>query len=132
MTLGVTQGARPFSNCCRTVHQTQPLGISYTKEVRVQDLAAFLEAPWEGNGDREVGRVAPVEDAGAADLSFVSKGKAMAHAATSGAGCLLVPEDFDNTTQRTVIRVKHPRMAVAMAIGRLYPDRKSTRLNSSH
>jgi UDP-3-O-[3-hydroxymyristoyl] glucosamine N-acyltransferase len=89
--------------------------------VRVKDLAAFLEAPWEGDGECELTRVASLEDAGSGDLSFVTRGKAMNLAATSAAGCLLVPEDFNTSAARTLIRVKNPRAAVARAIGKLHP-----------
>ena len=89
--------------------------------MRVKDLAAFLEAPWEGDGGRELTRVAPLEEAGGSALSFVTRGKAMNQAAASAAGCLLVPEDFENPAARTVIRVKNPREAVARAIPKLHP-----------
>ena len=36
--------------------------------LRVKELAVLLEAPWEGEGDREIRRVAPLEDAGDEDL----------------------------------------------------------------
>ncbi|MEQ1887003.1 MAG: UDP-3-O-(3-hydroxymyristoyl)glucosamine N-acyltransferase [Bryobacteraceae bacterium] len=92
--------------------------------MNVQDLAALLESPWEGDGSRDVTRVAPLEEAGGADLSFVTKGKTLALAATSAAGCLLVPEDFDNANSRTVIRVKNPRAAVARAIAVIHPKKR--------
>ena len=45
----------------------------------------------------------------------------MKSAASSKAGCLIVPPDFENSDQRTVIRAKNPRTAVARAIARLHP-----------
>ncbi|MEQ1945861.1 MAG: UDP-3-O-(3-hydroxymyristoyl)glucosamine N-acyltransferase [Bryobacteraceae bacterium] len=92
--------------------------------MNVQDLAAFLDAPWEGDGNRELTRVAPLEDAGGADLSFVTKGKALLLAASSTAGCLLVPDDFDNASGRTAIRVKNPRAAIARAIAAIHPRKR--------
>ena len=64
--------------------------------MRVKELAAWLEAPWEGEGDREIRRVASLEDAGDEDLSFVSNGRSVKLAGQSRAACLLVPADFDN------------------------------------
>jgi UDP-3-O-[3-hydroxymyristoyl] glucosamine N-acyltransferase len=90
--------------------------------VRVKDLAAWLEAPWEGDGESELRRVAPVEDAGPEDLSFVTPGPALKLAASSSAGCLLVPPDFANENRRTVIRALNPRAAVARAIAKLHPS----------
>jgi len=93
--------------------------------LRVHELAARLGAAWEGDGDREVVRVAPLEEAGPLDVAFVGAGrlspKLAKQASESGAGCLLVPEDFDNRTPRTVIRVRSPRTAVARVISTLHP-----------
>lgn len=89
--------------------------------MRVKDLAVWLEAPWEGEGDREIRRVAPLEDAGDEDLSFVSNGRSVKLAGASRAACLLVPADFVNETGRTVIRTHDPRVAVARAIPKLHP-----------
>jgi len=87
----------------------------------VKDLAEWLHAKWEGDGERELQRVMPLEDAGPDELSFVSHGRALKEAASSRAGCLLVPDDFDNSTRRTVIRTRDPRAAVARAIAKLHP-----------
>jgi UDP-3-O-[3-hydroxymyristoyl] glucosamine N-acyltransferase len=104
--------------------------------VKVSDLAALLQASnpsggagdsvasqfgLEGNGDTEIRRVTTLEDAGPEDLSFVSHPRALKAAAASQAGCLLVPLDFSNDTQRTVIRVPDPRGAVARVIAKLHP-----------
>lgn len=91
--------------------------------MRVKELAAWLEAPWEGEGDREIRRVAPLEDAGEEDLSFVSNGRSVKLAGLSRAACLLVPDDFVNEG-RTVIRTRDPRAAVARAIPKLHPHRE--------
>jgi UDP-3-O-[3-hydroxymyristoyl] glucosamine N-acyltransferase len=117
--------------------------------VKVKDLAAWLEAPWEGEGDRELRKVAALEDAGPGDLSFVTRAvvaralKSPEEAArflkAPRAGCLLVPDNFpspdsgaqnsgaqnsgaDAVTSRTIIRVKDPRAAVARAISKLHPQ----------
>jgi len=89
--------------------------------LRVKELAAWLEAPWEGEGDREIRRVATLEDAGDEDLSFVSNGRSLKQATLSRAACLLVTDDFVNETSRTVIRTADPRAAVARAIPKLHP-----------
>jgi UDP-3-O-[3-hydroxymyristoyl] glucosamine N-acyltransferase len=89
--------------------------------MRVRELAAWLDAPWEGDGEREILGVATLEDAGSADLSFVTHGRAWKLAAESRAGCILAPPDYANESKGTVIRVPDPRAAVARAIARLYP-----------
>jgi UDP-3-O-[3-hydroxymyristoyl] glucosamine N-acyltransferase len=93
----------------------------HTGLVRVKELAAFLQAPFEGDGERELRGVAALEDAGGEDLAFVTGGRAFKLASLSNAGCLLVPLDFDNTAQRTVVRTPNPRAAVAKAIRKLHP-----------
>ena len=95
--------------------------------MRVQELAASLcestrDAAWEGDGDREIRRVATLEDAGAEDLSFVTPGRAEKQAETSAAGCLLVAEKYSNPSHRTIIRVRDPRAAAAQAISLLHPS----------
>ena len=90
----------------------------------VKELAAWLEASWEGDGEREIRRVTTLEDAGPHDLSFVSGRRAMKQAGASQAACLLAPPEFDNPARRTVIRTADPRAAVARVIGKLHRREK--------
>ena len=99
--------------------------------MRVKELAAYLQADFEGDGERELRRVSDLDAAAAEDLSFVTrellkKNSARALVASSPAGCLLVPPDFENTGQRTVIRATSPRAAVARAIRKLHPPPASS------
>ena len=89
--------------------------------MRVRELAEWLGATYEGDGEKEISGVAPLETAGGADLSFVSNQKAAKVAEYSAAGCLLVPEDFPSPSFRTVIRVPAPRTAFARAVSRFHP-----------
>jgi UDP-3-O-[3-hydroxymyristoyl] glucosamine N-acyltransferase len=86
---------------------------------RVGEIAGQLNACWEGQGDLEITGVAPLESAGATDIAFVGNRKAAASAAQSGAGCLLVTEDFPKG--RTLIRVTDPRGAFAHVVRLLFP-----------
>src|SRR5258708_37970524 len=88
-------------------------------KVRVSEIAGHLEAAWEGEGEREITGVAPLDSAGESDLAFAAGRKAVAAAESSEAGCLLVAADFP--AGRTLIRVTDPRGACARAIGLLYP-----------
>lgn len=87
----------------------------------VKELAASLGAPWEGDGGRPLSRVASLEEAGPADLSFVSHIRFHSQAEASDAGCLLVPDSYTNHSGRTLIRVADPRAAVVVAIAHLHP-----------
>src|ERR1700689_1388160 len=86
-----------------------PLLFKGVLGMRVQALAASINAIWEGDGEREIQRVASLEDAGPNDLSFVTHGRAAKDAGVSRAACLLVPEDYPNPEKRTLIRVADPR-----------------------
>jgi UDP-3-O-[3-hydroxymyristoyl] glucosamine N-acyltransferase len=89
--------------------------------VRVRELAEWLGATYEGDGEKDITGVAPLDSAGANDLSFVSNRKAAAAAQSSVAGCLIVSEEYQNASGRNVIRVKDPRTAAARSIERLHP-----------
>jgi len=90
--------------------------------MRVAEIAAFLRARFEGDGDASIAGVAPVESAGPNELSFVGNRKAAAAAMQSGAGCLLVNDEFPSG--RTLIRAGDPRAAFARVIGLLYPPKR--------
>lgn len=83
-----------------------------------------MGAPFEGDGERDVRRVAALEDAGPDDLSFAIGSRARQSIA-SRAACLLVPVDFANETGRTVIRTSDPRAAVARVIPKLHPRQEA-------
>src|SRR5579862_1551900 len=89
--------------------------------MRVRELAEWLGATFEGDGEKELIDVAPLDKAGASDVSFVGSRKAAAQAESSAAGCLLVPVEWPSGGYRTVIRVPDPRTAFARAMSRFYP-----------
>src|SRR5579884_4079656 len=93
-------------------------------KMRVAEIAAFLRARFEGDGDVAIEGVAPVETAGPGELSFVGNRKAALAAADSRAGCLLVPADFP--PGRTLIRSGDPRTDFALAIRLLHPETRPT------
>jgi UDP-3-O-[3-hydroxymyristoyl] glucosamine N-acyltransferase len=100
------------------------IGITlYDSGMLVRELAHKLGAAWEGDGDRDVRRVAPLDTAGPSEIGFASGGKASKNAADSQAGCLVVPVGYAHPGQ-TVIRVPDPRLAIAQVIAWLHPKRK--------
>ena len=54
--------------------------------MRVRELADWLGATFEGDGEKEVVGIAPLETAGASDLAFVATRKAASQAESSAAG----------------------------------------------
>ena len=89
--------------------------------MRVRELADWLGATFEGDGEKEIDRAAPLDSAGAGELSYAAGRKALKEALASAAGCLIVAVDFENPSGRTVIRVPDPRRAFARAVARLHP-----------
>src|ERR1022692_2774030 len=89
--------------------------------MRVRELAVWLGATFEGDGEKGLTGVAALETAGASEVSFVGGRKAGAQAQNSAAGCLIVPLEWPSPSQRTVIRAPEPRTAFARAMSRCYP-----------
>ena len=89
--------------------------------MRVRELAEWLGATFEGDGERELQGAAPLETAGSSEIAFVGSRKAAEQAQQSAAGCLLVPNEWPNANYRTVIRVAEPRTAFARVMNRFYP-----------
>jgi len=88
--------------------------------MRVRELAEWLEAEFEGDGEFEITGVAPLGSAGPDDLSFINSRKAAQQ--STGAGCLIAPMDYTNASGRPLIRSASPRAAFARAIPRLRPS----------
>jgi UDP-3-O-[3-hydroxymyristoyl] glucosamine N-acyltransferase len=89
--------------------------------MRVRELAEWLGATYEGDGEKELTGMAALETAGASEVAFIGSRKAAAQADNSAAGCLLVPAEWPSPSYRTVIRVAEPRTAFARAMSRFYP-----------
>ena len=89
--------------------------------MRVRELAEWLSATFEGDGEKELTGAGAIESAGASELAFVGGRKAAAQVESSAAGCLLVPLDWPSPCYRAVIRVPEPRTAFARAMNRFYP-----------
>lgn len=84
------------------------------------ELARHLEGRLEGR-DTEVLRVAALVDAGADELSFLSSARYADQMEATGAGAVLVAEEYDGPAPVPLIRVAAPYMALRRAIELLYP-----------
>src|SRR5271165_1164535 len=89
--------------------------------MRVRELAEWLGATFEGDGELELTGAAALESAGTGEIAFVGARKAAENAEHSAAGCLLVPLEWPSPSLRTVIRAPDPRTAFARALNRFYP-----------
>jgi len=91
----------------------------------VREIAEYLGATFDGDGERRMESVAPLESAGSHQLSFVGNRRARRDAHNSAAGCLIVMPDFSNEGGRTVIRCLDPRGAFARIVHLLQPPPKA-------
>ena len=87
----------------------------------VEELARLLGALAEGNLQARLSGAAQLGTAGETDLSFVESERNANEALASRAGCLLAPAGLE-LPGRTVIRVRNPRYAMAVAIAALHPQ----------
>jgi UDP-3-O-[3-hydroxymyristoyl] glucosamine N-acyltransferase len=89
--------------------------------MRIRELADWLGATYEGDGEKDLSGVASLEAAGTTEVAFVGNRKAAAQSENSAAGCLLVPMEWPSPSFRTVIRVPEPRTAFARVASRFHP-----------
>src|SRR4051794_34824069 len=92
--------------------------------MRVREIAALLNAPFEGDGERKIRGVSTLEEAAPDQLSFVANAKAEKSAHGSAAGCLLVRINYAGTATAPLIRVPEPRDAMAAIIAVLHPPKR--------
>lgn len=92
--------------------------------MRVAEIAARLQASFEGDGELEIRAAAGLSHAGADSIVFASGAKAMAEAGVSAAGCVLIEASQPRPEDKTVIRVPNPRAAFAQVIRLLHPPRR--------
>jgi UDP-3-O-[3-hydroxymyristoyl] glucosamine N-acyltransferase len=94
--------------------------------MRLRELADRLGRELVGDGELWIRGVAPLDEAGADDLSFVRSGRWEKGFATSGAGACVVPLDFE-TAGRPSIRSSNPGLDFARAVGVLVPEPRPPR-----
>ena len=91
----------------------------YYQPMRVRELAEWLGATFEGDGEKELTGVAPLETAGASEVAFVGRRKAAAQCGAVGRGVPACRRRSGRArAHRTVIRVPEPRTAFARALSR--------------
>lgn len=89
--------------------------------MEVYRIAHSLGLTHEGDGEKLISGVAELSVAGGVDISFVGSRRAAEQAPQSAAGCLIVPIDYPNTEQRTVIRSRAPRTDFARCVRMFHP-----------
>ena len=88
--------------------------------MKVEDIARLLDGQLAGEGAREIGGVAGLDNAGPNDLTFAEGERILKRAANCRAGCILVPSGAALAGQ-TTIAVRHPKLALIRATAALLP-----------
>lgn len=73
--------------------------------------------------DVDLTGVAPLDTAGANDLSFLSSPRYLKQVSETGAGAVLVEEGFQGECSTSLIRVDHPYAGIRLSLELLYPER---------
>lgn len=92
----------------------------------VSDLARIVGAEIEGDPDRRLRDVAPLETAGPEDLTFFARTSLRAHAEKTNAGALLATRTCDlEGVASSVLRVDDPELAFAQLLPLFRPGPES-------
>ena len=84
--------------------------------LKLKDLAAFLGGELVGDGECLIERVAPIEHAGAGEITFVSNAKYTPFLQTTQASAIIVAPSFRNLPKNLIVTV-NPYLAFARAVG---------------
>ena len=91
--------------------------------MKASAVARLLDAELEGGADPEITGAAPLDRAGASDLSIVARERYLPYVESSHAGLLLVASDLhDRTPDRPRIAVDDVHAALTIVLPRLYPE----------
>jgi len=86
--------------------------------MKTAEIAAFLSGELLGDGSVEINSVADISKAGPTDIAFWEKLEALPD---TGAGCVIVPTEFDWPSVPSSIRAKEPKLAFAKIAQQLHP-----------
>lgn len=91
----------------------------------IDEIARIAEGVVEGDGSRTVSGVAPLEEAGAEQISFVAEARYFPYIQASQAAAVFVGRDADVPlpAHMAAVRVDDPRRALARVLPALYPER---------
>ncbi len=89
----------------------------------LSQLARLTGGELTGDGDKKVSGVAPLEEAGEADVSFLANAKYIKHMAATGAAAVIVPADYDGPGP-ALIRCKDPYFAFRQVMVEFYGFRR--------
>ncbi|HEX8734210.1 MAG TPA: UDP-3-O-(3-hydroxymyristoyl)glucosamine N-acyltransferase [Pyrinomonadaceae bacterium] len=89
--------------------------------MKIQEIADFINGKLNGASDVEMLRVAAFESATENEIAFLEKAEPEK---TTGAACVIVPENFDARLRCPTIQVKNPKLAFAKIAAVLHAPKK--------
>jgi len=95
--------------------------------MKLNDLAKFLGAELEGNGEAEVKRVARIEDAVPGDLTFVANPRYGKFLGTTRATAVIIARDLDTSplssasTRPSLLKTENPYLSFVRVMARFNP-----------
>jgi UDP-3-O-[3-hydroxymyristoyl] glucosamine N-acyltransferase len=79
--------------------------------MKLRDIAVLLYAELDGDGERDINRVAKIEEAGAGDITFIANPRYRKHFDTTAASAVIVGRDFsagERPSRPALLRVADP------------------------
>jgi len=92
-------------------------------EKTLAELAAFVGGSVRGDGTVRIQRIAPIDEAGEGDLTFVASARYAPKARTTGASAIIVDPGFDDVGT-PLLEVENPYAAFARITGLVMPVRE--------
>ena len=80
--------------------------------MKINELAKLIDARIDGDETKNVDRLASLDEAGPDDISFLNDLRYSTKVADCRAGCVVVPENFEQTVSATVLRVTDVNKAI--------------------
>jgi UDP-3-O-[3-hydroxymyristoyl] glucosamine N-acyltransferase len=90
--------------------------------MKVQELAQIVGGRVVGAEEKEIERIADLDQAREGEIAYVDSEKFLSAASESKAGCLIVPSGAgEKFSERTLIEVANPKLAFALIGAALHP-----------
>jgi UDP-3-O-[3-hydroxymyristoyl] glucosamine N-acyltransferase len=86
----------------------------------VQEIAHLVDGVVDGDGDTEIRAIAAIDSAASDEIAFAESTQALERAASSRAGCILIPKGR-RIAARTTIAVSHPKLALIRVAAAVQP-----------
>ncbi len=87
----------------------------------LEELAALVDGQLDGDGSVVIKNVAPIDEAGPGDISFIADGKYSKFLATTAASAVIVREGTARAEGLNLVLVKNPQFAFARVVEVLRP-----------